>query len=147
MHRSHPEFTFFVKKIIYLFIFLAVLDLPFCLGFSLVVVTRGLFSSRSAWASNCDGFSCCRAQTLGHVDFSSCSSHALEHRLNNCGTRGMWDLPGSGIKTMSSALAHRVFTNEPPGKPLNLLWKKRLLKYRSWCSVHFPGYNSRYNSR
>ena len=41
---------------------------------------------------------------------SNCSSWALEHRLNSCGTQvqllcGMWDLPGSGIKLVSPALA------------------------------------------
>ena len=34
----------------------------------------------------------------------------------------MWDLPGSGIKSMSPALAVRFFAIEPPGKP-----NKRLL--------------------
>ena len=29
----------------------------------------------------------------------------------------MWDLPASGIKPMSAALASGFFTNEPPGKP------------------------------
>ena len=28
----------------------------------------------------------------------------------------MWDLPGPGVKPVSSALAGRFFTNEPPGK-------------------------------
>ena len=39
-------------------------------------------------------FSCCKAQTLGHSGFSSCSgwaqqlsSQALEHRLSSGGTR------------------------------------------------------------
>ena len=30
----------------------------------------------------------------------------------------MWDLLGSGIKPMSTALAGGFFTTEPPGKPL-----------------------------
>ena len=29
----------------------------------------------------------------------------------------MWDLPGPGIKPVSTALAARFFTTEPPGKP------------------------------
>ena len=29
----------------------------------------------------------------------------------------MWDLPGSVIEPVSSALAGRFFTTEPPGKP------------------------------
>ena len=30
----------------------------------------------------------------------------------------MWDLPGSGIRSVSLTLAGGVFTTEPPGKPL-----------------------------
>ena len=46
--------------------------------------------------------------------FSSCGSQALEHRLGSCGTwvsllSSTWDLPGSGIKFMSTALAGRFF--------------------------------------
>ena len=53
------------------------------------------------------------------ASFSSCSSPALEHRLNSCGTWvqllcGMQDLPRSGIKP---ALAGGLSTTEPPGKP------------------------------
>ena len=49
------------------------------------------------------------------------SSAALECRLNSCGPQaylfhGMWDLPGPGIELVSSALAGRFFTTEPPGK-------------------------------
>ena len=32
--------------------------------------------------------------------------------------RGMWDLPGPGIKPVSPALAGGFFTTEPPGKLL-----------------------------
>ena len=69
---------------------------------------QGLLSSRSARASPCGGFSCCRAR-------------APELRLSSCGTwaslpRGMWDLPGSGIKHMSPALAGRFSTTGLPGK-------------------------------
>ena len=68
-------------------------------------------------ASHCGGFSCCGARALGWRasvvvahGFSSCSLRALEHRLSSCGTRaqllrGMWDLPGPGIKPVSPALA------------------------------------------
>ena len=51
-----------------------------------------------------------------------------EDRLNSCGIqaqllRGMWDLPGSGIKPVSLALAGRFFTTEPPEKPPNCIFK------------------------
>ena len=55
---------------------------------------------------------------------SRCGSRALEHRLYSCGTwaqllRGLWDLPGPGIKPVFPALAGEFFTTEPAGKPKN----------------------------
>ena len=46
----------------------------------------GPLSGRSAWASHCDGFSCCRALALGSLGFSSCGSQVLEHGLSSCST-------------------------------------------------------------
>ena len=85
----------------------------------------GLFSSCSAQAPHCSGFSCCRTSALGCVVFSSCSSQALQRRLNNCGSRAwllcsMWDFAVSGIKPMSPPLAGGFFTTESPGKPSTL---------------------------
>ena len=53
----------------------------------------------------------------------SCSSQALEHRLNSRDERpqllgGMRDLPRSGMEPMSPTLADRFFITEPPGKLL-----------------------------
>ena len=47
------------------------------------------------------------------------------HRLSNCGSRaqllrGMWDLPRPGLKPVSPALAGRLSTTAPPGKPLSI---------------------------
>ena len=80
-----------------------------CAGSSLL---RGLFSIE--------------VQALGHTGFSSCSSWALEHRLNSCDAQAellcrMWDLPGPGIKPMSLVLVGRLFSTEPAGKPLLFL--------------------------
>ena len=104
------------------------------------LLLRGLLCSCSvlgatfhwiAQASYCSGFFCCGAQAPGHwasvvvaQGLNSCSSRALDHRLNSCGQRvrllpGMWDLPGSGIKLESPALLGRFFTAEPRGKPIN----------------------------
>ena len=47
-----------------------------------------LLSSCGAQTSNCGGFSCCRAQVLGHTAYNSFSSRVLEHRLKSCGTWG-----------------------------------------------------------
>ena len=73
-----------------------------CTGFSLEAESWG-YSLAAMQASCRTGFSCCGAQVL-------------EHGLNSCGT---WDLPGPGIEPVSPALAGRVFTTEPPGKPLS----------------------------
>ena len=56
------------------YLFLAVLGLPCCLGFSLVATSGGYASLRQALASHCSGFSCCGAQTLGCFGFSSWGS-------------------------------------------------------------------------
>ena len=102
----------------------------------------GAALSCGAQASHRGGFSCHRAWALGHMGFSSCvhgihrcRSWALEHRRNSCGTqtqllrgtqtqllRSTWDLPGSGIKPGSPALAGRFFTTDPPGKSLFFLF-------------------------
>ena len=88
-------------KINFIYLFLAVVGLRCCAGFSLVVA----------------GGYCCSS-----AGFNSCGSWALGHTLNSCGTLaqllcGTWDLPGLGIEPMSPALAGRFFTTEPPGKP------------------------------
>ena len=84
-----------------------------CAGSSLL---HGLFSScdeqghTPAAVSGLlpSGFSCCRAQALRSTGFISCRSWAL---------LGMWDPPRAGIERVSPALAGRLFTTEPPGKP------------------------------
>ena len=55
-----------------------------------------------------------QATVVGAGGLNSCSFWALEHRLGSCGTQaqllhGMWDLPRSGIKTVSPAPADRFF--------------------------------------
>ena len=51
------------------------------------------------------------------------AEHRLQtHRLSNCDSRaqllrGMWDLPRPGLEPASSALAGRLPTTAPPGKP------------------------------
>ena len=51
-----------------------------------VLLLLRLFSSCGAQASHCSGFSC-GAWALGCSGFTSCSSQALEHRLNSLGTQ------------------------------------------------------------
>ena len=51
------------------------------------------------------------------------AEHRLQtRRLSNCGSRaqllcGMWDLPRPGLEPTSPALAGRLSTTAPPGKP------------------------------
>ena len=51
------------------------------------------------------------------------AEHRLQmRRLSSCGSqaqllRGMWDLPRPGLEPMSPALAGRLSTTAPPGKP------------------------------
>ena len=51
------------------------------------------------------------------------AEHRLQtRRLSNCGSRaqllrGMWDLPRPGLDPVSPALAGRLSTTVPPGKP------------------------------
>ena len=51
------------------------------------------------------------------------ADHRLQmRRLSNCGSRaqllcGMWDLPRPGLEPVSPALAGRLSTTAPPGKP------------------------------
>ena len=68
MPSSLEIFFFFFK---YFYLFLAVVGLHCCVGFSVVVVSRGAYSSCGARASHCSGFSCCRAWALGYKGFSS----------------------------------------------------------------------------
>ena len=49
---------------------------------------------------------------------------------------GMWDLPESGIKRMFPALAGRLFTTEPPGRPKS----PAFFKSTTFCTV--PGVES-----
>ena len=107
-------------------LFTAVLDLCCCVGFSLVVASRG-----------CWLIAACRL-------LSALASLVAEHGLRDtaasmvvvCGLRGLlcsgaqvqqlwhsslvatiWDLPRSGIEPVSPTLANGFFTTEPPGKP------------------------------
>ena len=104
---------FFARSILkndFIYLFLAVLGRRWCAGFSLVVISG---------ATRCCDFSCCGACALEPEGFSTVvpglwrsGTTVVAHRLS-C----MWDLPGSGIKLVSPALAGRFFTTELPGKP------------------------------
>ena len=60
---------------------------------------------------------------------SLAAEHRLQtHRPSNCGSRaqplrGMWDPPRPGLEPVSPALAGRLSTTAPPGKPYFLFLK------------------------
>ena len=124
-----PSYTgLFWFCFIYLFIF-------GCAGSSLRLAgplqlwRGGATPRRCAWASHCSGPSCGGARALGArasvvaaCGLSSCGSRALECRLSSRGARAqllrsMWDPPRPGLEPVSPALAGRLSTTAPPGKP------------------------------
>ena len=68
----------------------------------------------------------------GPLTIAACvvAEHRLQtRRLSSCGSRaqllrGMWDLPRPGLEPVSPALAGRLSTTAPPGKPRNVLKAK-----------------------
>ena len=123
--KNYNSYDLFYQKTflsffkIYLFLFLAALGLRCCArAFSscrehglLFVAVRGLTAVASLVAEH-------RLQARG---LSSCGLRTVEHRLSSCGAQaqllcGMWDLPGSGLKPVSPALAGGFLTTAPPGK-------------------------------
>ena len=100
---------FFCVCVCFIYLFMAVLDLRFC---------ARAFSSRGKWGP---------LFLTVHGPLTIAASLVAEHRLqtrrlSNCGSRahllrGMWDLPKPGLEPVSPALAGRVSTTVPPGKP------------------------------
>ena len=115
------NYYYFLKFIYLIYLFLAVLGLCCCVGFSVVAASGGYSSLR------CAGFSLRWLLLLlstgsRRAGFSSCGSRVLECRSSSCGARaqllhGLWDLPGPGLEPMSPPLAGRFLTTVPPGKP------------------------------
>ena len=96
---------FFFNKFIYYYYFWLHWVFVAVHGFSLVAASGGYSSLRRA------GFSLrwlllLRSMGSRCVGFSNCGTWALERGLSSCGTRaqllrGMWDLPGPGLKPAS----------------------------------------------
>ena len=101
----------FTSFYLFIYLFLAVLGLRFC--------TRAL-SSCGKWGPL---FIAVRGPLI--IAASLVAEHRLQtRRLSNCGSRaqllrGMWDLPRPGLEPVSPALAGRLSTTAPPGKPQN----------------------------
>ena len=116
------------------------------MGFSLVVASRG-YSPAAVCGLLTAVASLLWSMGSRPVGFSSCSSEALEHRLNSCGTQAslphsMWDLPRSGTEPMSPACTGSLFNTEPPRKPsLPFIFETENCKHHFVSRVNwgFPG--------
>ena len=112
LHAKNPT-IYFCNSLFYLFLFLALLGLRFCVrAFSscgkrgpLFIAVRGPLT----------------------IVASLVAEHRLQPcRLSSCGSRaqllrGMWNLPRPGLEPVSPALAGRLSTTAPPGKPLGFM--------------------------
>ena len=117
-------FVCFLNLFIYLF--LAVLGLRFCAR----------------------AFSSCRERGPLFIavrgPLTIAASLVAEHRLqtrrpSSCGARaqllrGMWDLPRPGLEPVSPALAGRLSTTAPPGKPILVSFWNFLKVQRAHCT-------------
>ena len=86
-----------------------------------------------AWASQCSGFSCCRAPALWHEGFSG--QWALQHRFSSYGARAllpqvMGDFPRPGIQPLFPALTGGLLTTGQPGRSLNFLPVETWLEFK-----------------
>ena len=101
-------FIIFIYLFIY-YLFMAVLDLRFCARAFSSCGKRGPLL-----------IAVCGTLT---VAASLVAEHRLQtRRLSNCGSRahslrGMWDPPRPGLEPVCPALAGRLSTPAPPGKP------------------------------
>ena len=106
-----------------MYLFLAVLGVRFC---------ARAFSSCGKWGPL---FIAVRGPLT--IAASLVAEHRLQmRRLSSCGSRaqllrGMWDLPRPGLEPVSPALAGRLSTTAPPGKPGTLIhcwWECKLVQ-------------------
>ena len=73
------------------------------------------------------------------------AEHRLQkRRLSSCGSwaqllRSIWDPPRPGLEPMSPALAGRLSTTAPPGKPENHVFQMKL--YYSLRIIHIETHN------
>ena len=102
----------FFFQYLFIYLFMAVLGLRFCVRAFSSCVKRGPL------------FIAVRGPLT--IAASLVAEHRLQtRRLSNCGSRaqllrGMWNLPRPGLEPMSPALAGRFSTTAPPGKSVML---------------------------
>ena len=113
--HHNPEASFYLFIYVCMCLFLAALGLCCYKRAFSSWGEQGLLSSCSAWVSLCGGFSCCRAQAPGRAGFSSCGTQVYL-------PRGMWNIPGPGIKPVPPALGSRLpTTGSQQGSPAYFL--------------------------
>ena len=77
------------------------------------------------------------------VAASLVAEHRLQtRRLSNCGSRaqplcGMWDLPRPGLEPVPPALAGRLSTTAPPGKPRFIINYIHIFNYKEIICMYF----------
>ena len=107
---------------LFIYLFLAVLGLRFVRGLSLVAASGGrplFIAVRGPLFIAVRGpFTIAALPVTGH--------RLQTRRLSSCGSRaqplrGMWDPPRPGLEPASPALAGRLPTTAPPGKPVPTL--------------------------
>ena len=109
MKPQFDAYVFFFFLILFIYLFMAVLGLRFC---------ARAFSCCGKWGPL---FIAVRRPLT--IVASLVAEHRLQTcRLSNCGSRAqllrsMWDLPRPGLEPVSPALAGRLSTTAPPGKP------------------------------
>ena len=111
---------FLFVKINFIYLFLAVLGLRCCMGFSLVAASRGYSLVTVCGLLIVVAFLVVE-HTLSAHGLQCCSSGVLEPRLNSCGELGVvapqyGDLPRPEIEPGSLTLAGGFFATEPLGK-------------------------------
>ena len=91
--RQASSFSSFLPFIVFAFFFYIILFIYFWLCWVFVAVSRRYSLVAVRGLLHCSGFSCCGAQTLGRVGFSSCSTRAQylwlwnsKARASSCGS-------------------------------------------------------------
>ena len=113
------------------------LSLHCCAGFSLVAACGGYFQDVMLRLLIVVAPLAAKHRLQG-AGFSNWSFQALEQKLS-CGTgalllRDMWDLPSSGIRSVSPALVGRFFTTEPLEKPENNTFNYYVIVFAGFTS-------------
>ena len=121
------HFLFYI--IVFIYLFLAVLGLHCCLGFSSLVASRGysllavlglLILLASLLAEH--GLYSTQASVVAAPGLQSTGSTAVAHGFRTQLVRNRWDHLGSGIEPVFPALASRFSTTEPSGNPFAVIF-------------------------